>query len=82
MANELMSSDEAYKAGYQDGIDQAAYVSDYQVDEVEVVVSYDDKVITYSYFGENGIMIISRKFFEEFARDSLPEGWRAEFVQR
>lgn len=77
-----MSTDKSYQAGYEDGLEQNGYISDYQVDDVKCRLDYDNKVMFIEYQGDNGLVLLSRTMFEELITGIQEPGWQAEFVQQ
>jgi hypothetical protein len=71
--------DKVYLAGYQDGIEQAQYVSDHEVAECEVTVNHENQVIYLTWNGEPDRCLVSKEGLKLFLRDT-PEGWTYEFT--
>jgi hypothetical protein len=52
--------DRVYLAGYQDGLDQAKYVSDYEVGEVTFTANYDDRMVTLKFEDGYNIFLLTK----------------------
>jgi hypothetical protein len=72
--------DKVYRAGYEDGIDQARYVSDHEVAEIQISIDEERKVITLFWDGgDKNLALISKAGVPELLQGP-PEGWKYEFI--
>jgi hypothetical protein len=71
--------DKVYLAGYQDGIEQAAYVSDHEVSEVVVNLDYDNKVISLTWNGDSDVCLVSKEGLKLFIEET-PDDWTYKFT--
>lgn len=65
--------DRIYLAGYQDGIEQAKYVSDYEVAEVTFRRQYDSHdadIVTVYWHGDSDVTLITKAALESILADS------------
>lgn len=71
--------DKVYLAGYQDGIEQAAYVSDHEVARCDVSINHEKRIIYLTWTGDPDVCLVSKEGLKLFLKDT-PEGWLYEFT--
>ena len=52
--------DKVYRAGYQDGLEQAHYVSDYELADLSLVADYDSKEVQVIWRGDQEIVALTK----------------------